>query len=204
MQLKTGRDVYSGYGSAVGLKNKQTDTIMNACVSIKIMLESYGHRLGMLLFDSEPVFKSIRQKSILGDVRVEYTPPGLHNKRAERFIREVKEKSNAIRAGLSYDLPKKLQFELYAFTVDTIKIVPNTQTGKYTTPFQLMTRKRPVIGTHKFGQVGYMYMKRPELDVLRAEFGIYVGYDLNNPHNMCIYSVQRDTMYMMNEFVPQP
>jgi hypothetical protein len=97
-----------------------------------------------------------------------------------------------------------LQFELYAFTVDTINMVPNTQTGKYTTPFQLMTRKRPVIGAHKFGQVGYMYMKRPELDDVRAEFGIYVGYDLNNPHNMRIYSVQRDTMYMRNKFVPQP
>jgi hypothetical protein len=54
----------------------------------------------MLLFDSEPVFKSIQKKSILGDVRLEYTSPGRHNKRAERFLREVKEKSNAIRAGL--------------------------------------------------------------------------------------------------------
>jgi hypothetical protein len=63
----------------------------------------------MLIFDSEPVFKSTQKKSILGDVRVAYTPPGLHNKRAERFIREVKEKNN--RAGLSYDLPKKLLFE---------------------------------------------------------------------------------------------
>jgi hypothetical protein len=62
----------------VSRKNKQTNTIMNACVSIKIMLESYGHRFGMLLFDSEPVFKSIQKKSILGDVRVEYKPPGLH------------------------------------------------------------------------------------------------------------------------------
>jgi hypothetical protein len=59
MQLLIGRDVYSGYGFAVGLKNKQTDTIMTACVSIKVILESYEHRLGMLLFDSEPVFKSI-------------------------------------------------------------------------------------------------------------------------------------------------
>jgi hypothetical protein len=67
-----------------------------------------------------------------------------------------------------------------------------------------MTRKRPVLGARKFGQVGYMYMKRPELDVLRAEFGIYVGYDLNNPHNMRIYSVWRDTMYMRNKFVPEP
>ncbi len=90
----------------------------------------------MLLFDSEPVLKFIRNKSILGDVRVDYKPPGLHNKRAERFIREVEEKSNAIRAGLSYDLPRKLLFELYAFMVDTINMVPNTQTG--TAPFQLM------------------------------------------------------------------
>jgi hypothetical protein len=45
MQLLIRRDVYSGYGFAVGMKNKQTDTI---CVSIKIMLESYEHRLGML------------------------------------------------------------------------------------------------------------------------------------------------------------
>ncbi len=40
MQLLIGRDVYSGYGFPVGMKNKQTDTIMTACVSIKIMLDS--------------------------------------------------------------------------------------------------------------------------------------------------------------------
>ncbi len=74
---------------------------------------------------------------------MEYPPPGLHNKRTERFIREVKEKSNAIRAGLSYGLPKKLVFELYEFKMDTINMVPNTQTVNYSTPFQLMTRKRP-------------------------------------------------------------
>ncbi len=87
------------------MKNKQTDTIMTAYVSIKIMLDSYGHRLGMLLFDNEL---------------------------------EVKEKSNAIRAGLSYDLPKKLQFELYAFTVDTINMVPNTQSGRLLEPISLV------------------------------------------------------------------
>ncbi len=70
-QLLIGRDVYRGNGFAVGLKTKQRDTIMTACVSIKIMLESYVYRLGMLLFDSKPVFKSFRKKSILGDVRVE-------------------------------------------------------------------------------------------------------------------------------------
>ncbi len=153
MQLLIGRDVYSGYGFAVGLKNKQTDTIMTACVSIKVILESYEHRLGMLLFDSEPVFKSIQKKSILGDVRVKYAPLGLDNKRVERFIRDVKEKSSAIRAGLSQELRKKLLFDLYAFTMDTVNMIPNTQTAKYTTSLQLMTTKRPFIEAHKFGQV---------------------------------------------------
>ncbi len=50
----------------------------------------------------------------------------------------------------------------------------------------------------------YMYMKRPELGDARAEFGIYCGYDLNNPNNMRIYSVQRDTMYVRNKFMSQP
>ncbi len=69
-------------------------------------------------------------------------------------------------------------------------MIPNTQTGKYTTPFQLMTRKRPVIGAHKFGQVGYMYVKRPELDDVRAEFGIYVGYDYHY-----VYGYRRISIY---------
>jgi hypothetical protein len=92
----------------------------------------------------------------------------------------------------------------YCLSYMRYTVVLNTQTGNYITPFQLMTRKRPVIGAHKFGQVGYMYMKRPELGDARAEFGIYCGYDLNNPNNMRIYSVQRDTMYMRNKFMPQP
>jgi hypothetical protein len=72
---------------------------------------------------------------------------------------------------LSYDLLKKLLFEFYAFTVNTINKIPNTQTGKYTTPFQPMARKRPIIGSHKFFQVGYMYMKQPELGDVRTKRG---------------------------------
>jgi hypothetical protein len=87
--------------------------------------------------------------------------------------------------------------------MNTINMVRNTQTGKYTTLFQLMTRKRPVIGSHKFGQVGYMY-DVPELNDVQTEFGIYCDYDLNNTNNMRNYSVQRDTLHMRNKFVPQP
>ncbi len=68
-----------------------------------------------------------------------------------------------------------LSCNTYSFTVDTINMVPNTQTGKYTTPFQLITRKRPVIGAHKFGEVRV----HEELNDVRAEFGIYCGYDVN-------------------------
>ena len=67
MQLLIGRDVYSGYGFAVGMKNKQTNTIMNACVSIKIMLESYGHRLGMLLYG----VKDEQDTAVHGETTVE-------------------------------------------------------------------------------------------------------------------------------------
>jgi hypothetical protein len=59
-------------------------------------------------------------------------------------------------------------------------------------------------GAQKLGQVRCMYMKRSGLGDARAEFGIYCRYDLNNPHNMRIYSVQRDTMYMRNKLVHQP
>ncbi len=46
-------------------------------------------------------------------------------------------------------------------------------------------------------------MKRSEFSNVRAEFGIYYGYDLNNPNNMRVYSIQLDRMYMRNKIVPQ-
>jgi hypothetical protein len=141
MELLIGRDVYSGCGFAVDLKNKQTNTIMTACVSIKIMLESYGHRLGMLLFETEPVFKSIQKKSILRE------------------------------------------------SVNTV-LLSNLGSGLLLEPINS-------------AMVGYVYMKKPEINDVRAEFSIYCGYDLNNPHNMRIYSIQRDTSYMRNKFIPQ-
>ena len=200
-QMLLGRDIHISYGFAVAIKTKQTHSVTDGLKTIVSVVSSYGHTVTGFLFDSEAVF--IAQKGRIPGVRMTYTPPGLHNKRAERFAREVKDKYRTMLAGLDYELPPKLRFEGYAAAVDTINSVPNKQTGPTVTLYRLMSGKRPAPRQYCFGQPGLIHSSRPDSPDVRAEWAIYLGSNIDSPNNLRVYIPSRDSVYSRRKFIPQ-
>ena len=91
-----------------------------------------------------------------------YTPAGLHNEPMERAIQTSKSKMRAMKADLDYQLPTHLTGELLAAAVSAINATPNSRSGPFTTPYTLVTKKRPHLKKFKFGQVGLCECRRQD------------------------------------------
>ena len=71
----------------------------------------------------------------------------------ERAIQTLKSKMRAIKADLDYKLSKCLAGELLAAAATAINSTPNTRSGDRTTPFELVTGRKPKAKKFRFGQV---------------------------------------------------
>jgi hypothetical protein len=64
-------------------------------------------------FYDEPALRALKLSLAGIGIGAGYTPPGLHSKRAERYIRTLKERVRSVEASLSYEVPEPLRVNLY-------------------------------------------------------------------------------------------
>ena len=112
----------------------------------------------------------MERRLALRSIACNYTPAGLHNKPVERAIQTLKSKMRAMKADLDYQLPTHLTGELLAAAVSAINATPNSRSGPFTTPYTLVTKKRPHLKKFKFGQVGLCECRRQDSPDTRAEW----------------------------------
>jgi hypothetical protein len=80
---------------------------------------------------------------------------------------------------------------------------PNTTTGYQTTPFFLMTGRKPTIWPYEFGEVGIVHSPRADDPAVRSEWGIFIGIDSEHPSSLRIYIPSRGLVYSRRKFEPQ-
>jgi hypothetical protein len=134
-------------------------------------------------------------------IRLTTTPAGLHEKRAERYIRTFKERKAAIQASLPYIIPAELEAELSVHTAFTINNTPNKVSGNKT-PWEIMTGRKPKLPKYYFGQTGLFYTKRSDQPDMRAEWGIFIGLREDGVNNLRAHIPTRRTIYSRRKFVP--
>ena len=112
----------------------------------------WGHTVSEITTDDETCFKVWTKHLAQYGVKVSPTPSGLHEKRAERCIRTIKEHKAAVTADLAYELPKDLDCEAFMDTINWLNRMPNTDTREtFTSPYQLVTGKKCALPTYAFG-----------------------------------------------------
>ena len=115
-----------------------------------------------------------------------YNPSGLQNKRAERLMRELKDKMRALECSLPYELPDELYGEKIAAAIEAIGSVPNSNTGPTTTPYRMVTGRRPRPRRHAFGQPGLCHSRRGDKPDQRAEWCVYLTSNGDKDHRVYI------------------
>ncbi len=92
------------------------------------MYVKYGHKIQSVMSDNEAVFRSI--ESDLGAMGIvsNFTPSGVHNQIVERGNRILQEKVEVLKGSLLYELPKKLEREVYHYAVYLLNRTWNSST----------------------------------------------------------------------------
>ena len=167
-------------------------------------LNKHSHSVKKIVFDGETVFVAMQERMGVKQIECAYTPAGLHNKRVEKAMQTLKSKMRAIKADLDYKLPKCLAGELLAAAATAINSTPNTRSGDRTTPFELVTGRKPKAKTFRFGQVGMCESRRQDDPDNMSEWGMYVGSSSNVEGHMRIYIPMRGQVYSRRSFTLPP
>ena len=192
-------DQKSGAMFQVPIKQKTASCVEGALQKIIGSLNRHGHRVSKIVFDSEAVFLAMQDRVSVMGVECGYTPAGLHNKPVERAMQTLKSKMRTMRACLDYELPKHLYGELMAAAVSAINATPNTRSGTLSTPFQLVTGRRPTMKHFKFGQVGLCESRRQGDDDV-SEWAMYLGTSGNMEGHHRVYIPTRGLVYSRRSF----
>jgi hypothetical protein len=192
-------DEKSAYVSAIGVKTKKDTTL--ALQTVVAMFNSFRHTVKRITTDAERVF--IASKDDFSRYGIEYTstPAGLHNRRAERYIQTFKQRRRSVLASMPYVCPDILEMQLTSFVVDTMNATPNFQSGT-TTPYELVTGRKPAIPRHAFGQPGVFYSPRADTPGQHGEWGIFLGHIDGRPNNYLAYFPSRTGLYSRRKFEP--
>jgi hypothetical protein len=162
--------------------------------------QQYGHSAQHFTSDDEANLKATLPHLQIRKVSHSSTPAGLHEKKAERAIQTLKTRLSAVKAGLSYVLPTRLESEAIMAVVDQMNSVPTTNTG-LTTPMEAFTRRKPQVPAFAFGTIGVVYHPRQDDKTLRGEIGIFLSHGYHRRY-IKGFIPTRDKTYSVRQMTP--
>jgi len=193
-------DEYSGAMFFSQLKRKTSENVEQGVLKIMAALNKYGHRVENVVFNDKAVLRTMEDRVAFRSMNCKYTAAGLHNKRAERTVQEIKSKMRCLAADLPYALPSKLVGELLVAAVGALNMTPNINSGPTLTPFQLISGRRPHLREFKFGQAGMCECRREDSPNVKAEWCIYLGTTSNVSGNKRVYIPTRGIIFSRRAF----
>jgi hypothetical protein len=167
-------DEKSGAVTGLGCTAKNANTLFRSFKNITFWFNQFGHQVFRATFNDEPALRAL--KPLVSSIGVEpsYTPPGMHNKRAEIYIRTLKERKASIEASLPYKVSTELNAYLVLHVINDMNNVPNSLLAPRT-PYELVSGRKPKMPQFKFGQTGIFHAVRAGDPAARGEMGIYIG-----------------------------
>jgi hypothetical protein len=96
-----------------------------------------------ITFDDETNLHAMQPSMNKVGIRTIYLAAGVKNKIVEKMIQEARAIIRCIRASRRYEIPRNLDCELWIAAAHHLANTPNKTNGPQTTPFFLMTGRRP-------------------------------------------------------------
>jgi hypothetical protein len=188
-------DSYSGYTWSVVLAGgKATAELEPALNGIIANAARHGHIVKSIRMDQEACFRSLSHTPLATTVNLSFCAQNKHVHRAERKIRQTKERIRAVIQHLPYVLPLMLYPYLVRWVVACINFVPTTTSPS--SPHVAFTGTRIDASkwlTHSFGDFVLVREPYPEKhpdNEARAWLGIIVGRDMETTGNFYVYLLE--------------
>lgn len=193
-------DEKTGYVSLIALPSKHTQALTIAFRNIISFYQSYGHTVREINTDSENNLKALETVFGLMGIHHNALPPDMHQKRMERYVQTIKRRRDAMLATLPYEIPTLLEAEALVQAVTLLNQTSNKASSP-STPCQLVTGRRPFIPEFYFGQVGMFFVRKRDNPHVRAEWGIFLGYN-GHRKSLRAYIPLSQAVYARRKFHP--
>ena len=189
------------------LRNKTTANLVQAQKKIIFKWRSFGHNVKEIHTDRENVFNAT--EPFLNEIYIslKVSAPEQHNRKAERYIRVVKERIRTITSSLPFQIPYKLTTSIVLDTIKTLNMSPNSRTG-VRSPYEIVKgikidAKKHLIAS--FGTIG-MFKTPNQLDgdelTPRSELGYVVGRDLDSQCTILAYIPSKNRILSFQKYTP--
>jgi hypothetical protein len=136
------KDDFSDYTLGKRLTSKKKEEVADGLTAMLNQFKAWGHSPGTLRTDAENVFKFVTSTVNGLGWRMEFTQPGRHERKVERFIRDVRDRVRTVIDSLKYRLPKKLYSDLVASIIATSNMLPSARSSPIT-PQEIVVGVKP-------------------------------------------------------------
>jgi hypothetical protein len=174
------KDDFSDYTMGRRLESKKKEEVFEGIKAMLNQFTAWGHDKGTIRTDAENVLKSIMPEVNGLGWRMEFTHPGRHERKVERFIRDMRNGIRTVVHSLSYQLPRKLYPDLVANIIATTNMLPSAKSSPIT-PQEIVVGIKPDKSLDlrsKFGTIAIFKDPDPTDDTKpRGEMGIVLGRD---------------------------
>lgn len=166
-------DSYSNFLIATRIIVRKTpENVMNAFDTIKAEFTRHNHKIGTVIFDSEPTLLACNTALGKQGIIMGATQPHLHNRRVERQVQTIKQRIRALRASSQVVFPDALQGELWQSAIYSLNDVLNSN-FQAQTPRMLFEGTKTDLTKRSLIPVGTVVMvPQPEDTEQRAALGV--------------------------------
>ena len=196
------------YLMAARIPSKRSNHLLEAFTRMFNAYKSYGWTVRSIRTDREVAFKALESELNGMGIQCMYSGRGLHERRAERSTRVVKERVRILRLTQVYRLPARLNEAAVIDTIVTLNMTPNKRSG-VRTPKEVVTGKKVIAPKDiriEFGKL--VQVKTPNQpssgtsEESRVEDAIVVGRDPNSNGGIRVFTLDSLRIVSRSTFKP--
>ena len=192
------QDDATNFTVLVPLDDRKTDTVIRAFTAVVSTYKSYRLRVSFIRSDREGAFIAMEPALNQLAVSLQRTATNRHSRRAERFIRTMKNLFRSVLASLPFRLPLAFYGHLLADIVSYLNLTPNKLTMPRTPHERITGVRRKLTPTMliPFGAIAVCKVPTDRLpsEQSRGVFSLVVGHD--GPNSLVLWPLHSNRTFV--------
>ena len=184
-------DDHTDYIHCVRMEGKSATVLFDALQGVVNEYRAWGHKVVCIRSDSEAVYRSIKSRVNGLGIRAQYAAPGVHEKKAEAAVKQIRNRFSVLVASVQFNIPSKIFPRMLCDIALTMNMLP-TSRSMPKTPHTIVTGEklsRKIDMKVPFGTCVVVKELDRSASDNRGVLGIVVGRDPDSRGALVVYAI---------------